>query len=120
RLLEAGARIEDIDRVMTDFGMPMGPFTLSDEVGLDVGVKVLHVLEAGLGGRYKPVEIFDKIFEKKFLGKKSGKGFYVHGKKRVVNKDVQDMVEREGGVFERDSALNRMLLIMINEAARCL
>lgn len=120
RLFQEGARIEDVDALMTEFGMPMGPFTLSDEVGLDVGVKVLHILEAGLGERYKPVEVFNKIFEKKFLGKKTGKGFYVHGNKRTVNKDVQDMVDREGGVFDRDGALNRMLLIMINEAARCL
>ncbi len=120
RLFQEGARIDDIDALMVEFGMPMGPFTLSDEVGLDVGVKVLHVLETGLGERYKPVEIFDKIFEKKFFGKKSGKGFYMHGKNRIVNKDVQDMVEREGGIFDRNDALNRMLLIMINEAARCL
>jgi 3-hydroxyacyl-CoA dehydrogenase/enoyl-CoA hydratase/3-hydroxybutyryl-CoA epimerase len=120
RLFQEGMRIDDIDSLMVEFGMPMGPFTLSDEVGLDVGVKVLQILEAGLGPRYKPVEIFNKIYEKKFLGKKSGKGFYVHGVNRVVNKDVQDMIEREGGVFDREDALNRMLLIMINEAARCL
>jgi 3-hydroxyacyl-CoA dehydrogenase/enoyl-CoA hydratase/3-hydroxybutyryl-CoA epimerase len=120
RLFGEGKRIDDIDSLMVEFGMPMGPFTLSDEVGLDVGVKVLHILEAGLGARYKPVEIFNKIYEKKFLGKKSGKGFYIHGASRVVNKDVQEMIEREGGVFDREDALNRMLLIMINEAARCL
>lgn len=120
RLFEEGMRIDDIDGLMVRFGMPMGPFTLSDEVGLDVGVKVLHILESGLGSRYKPVEIFNKIYDKKLLGKKSGKGFYVHGAKRVLNREVQDMIEREGGIFKRDDALNRMLLIMINEAARCL
>lgn len=120
RLFQEGNRIDDVDALMVEFGMPMGPFTLSDEVGLDVGVKVLHVLEAGLGERYKPVDIFNKIYEKKLLGKKSGKGFYIHGPKRVVNKEVQDMVDREGGVFDKEEALNRMLLIMINEAARCL
>ena len=120
RLFQEGMRIDDVDNLMVEFGMPMGPFTLSDEVGLDVGVKVLHILEAGLGPRYKPVEIFNKIYEKKLLGKKSGKGFYIHGAKRVLNKEVQDMVPREGGVFDRTDALNRMLLMMINEAARCL
>jgi 3-hydroxyacyl-CoA dehydrogenase/enoyl-CoA hydratase/3-hydroxybutyryl-CoA epimerase len=120
RLFEAGYRIEDIDQVMTDFGMPMGPFTLSDEVGLDVGVKVLHILQEGLGDRYKPVEVFEKILAKKLLGKKSGKGFYIHGKSRVLNKEVQDLVPRKDMVFDKDDALNRMLLVMINEAARCL
>jgi len=120
RLFAAGARIEDIDQVMTDFGMPMGPFTLSDEVGLDVGVKVLHVLQEGLGDRYKPEPVFEQILAKKLLGKKTGKGFYIHGKKRELNREVQDMVERKDGVFDKNTALNRMLLIMINEAARCL
>lgn len=120
RLFEEGMRIDDIDNLMVEFGMPMGPFTLSDEVGLDVGVKVLHILEAGLGPRYKPVEIFNKIYEKKLLGKKSGKGFYIHGKKRELNKEVADMVDRPGGVFDKADALNRMLLTMINEAALCL
>jgi 3-hydroxyacyl-CoA dehydrogenase/enoyl-CoA hydratase/3-hydroxybutyryl-CoA epimerase len=120
RLFEEGMRIDDIDSLMVEFGMPMGPFTLSDEVGLDVGVKVLHILEAGLGPRYHPVEIFTKIYEKKLLGKKSGKGFYLHNARRVINPDVHAMVDREGSVFDRDRALNRMVLIMINEAARCL
>jgi 3-hydroxyacyl-CoA dehydrogenase / enoyl-CoA hydratase / 3-hydroxybutyryl-CoA epimerase len=120
RLFTAGSRIEDIDSVMTDFGMPMGPFTLSDEVGLDVGVKVLHILQQGLGDRYKPVELFEEILAKKLLGKKSGRGFYIHGKTRVLNRDVQDMAPRNDAVFDKDDALNRMLLIMINEAGRCL
>lgn len=120
RLFEEGVRIDDIDSLMVQFGMPMGPFTLSDEVGLDVGVKVLHILEAGLGQRYKPVNTFLKVYEMKLLGKKSGKGFYIHRSKRTVNPEVQNMVEREGGVFNREDALNRMVLIMVNEAARCL
>ncbi|MBL8014192.1 MAG: enoyl-CoA hydratase/isomerase family protein, partial [Candidatus Omnitrophica bacterium] len=120
RLFEEGMRIDDIDNLMVEFGMPMGPFTLSDEVGLDVGVKVLHILEAGLGPRYKPVESFIKIYEKKLFGKKSGKGFYVHGKKRELNTEVADMIDRPGGVFDKTEALNRMLLTMINEAAMCL
>ncbi len=120
RLFTEGARIDDIDSLMVQFGMPMGPFTLSDEVGLDVGVKVLHILEAGLGPRYKPVDVFTKIYEKKLLGKKSGKGFYLHSAKRVVNPEVANMFEREGGVFDKEDTLNRLVLIMINEAARCL
>ncbi|HBO96615.1 MAG TPA: hypothetical protein DD648_01010, partial [Candidatus Omnitrophica bacterium] len=85
RLLEEGLpagrqghSIVAIDKIMTDFGMPMGPFTLTDEVGLDVGSKVLHILESGLGERFKPVEVFEKTRAQGFLGKKSGKGFYLH------------------------------------------
>ena len=67
RILEEGGGIEEIDRVMTDFGMPMGPFELSDEVGLDVGNKVLHILEGTFGERFKPADIFTKISEKGLL-----------------------------------------------------
>jgi len=116
RILGEGGSIETIDRFATKFGMPMGPFTLSDEVGLDVGVKVLHILEVGLGPRFKPSKIFDDVLPLKILGKKSGKGFYIHGKQRVVNPEVQSMVKAGDGVNEQD-AVERMMYIMINEAA---
>jgi len=119
RILDEGGSIEGIDRYATNFGMPMGPFTLSDEVGLDVGVKVLHILEAGLGPRFKPAKIFDDVLPKKLLGKKSGKGFYIHGKERVVNPEVQALVKSGNAVGEQES-IQRMMYIMINEAAMIL
>jgi 3-hydroxyacyl-CoA dehydrogenase/enoyl-CoA hydratase/3-hydroxybutyryl-CoA epimerase len=119
RILDEGGSITEIDRFATNFGMPMGPFTLSDEVGLDVGVKVLHILEAGLGPRFKPAKIFDDVLPKKLLGKKSGKGFYIHGKERVVNPEVQAMVKTGAAVTEQE-AIQRMIYIMINEAGMIL
>jgi len=118
RMLDEGGSIVEIDRIATDFGMPMGPFTLSDEVGLDVGVKVLHVLEAGLGHRFKPVKIFDEVLAQKLLGKKSGKGFYIHGKQRVVNGQVQSLVKASG--VPQKEVIERMIYMMINEAAMIL
>jgi len=119
RILDEGGSIDAIDRFATNFGMPMGPFTLSDEVGLDVGVKVLHILEAGLGERFKPAKIFDDVLPKKLLGKKSGKGFYIHGKKRVVNPEVQALVKAGTAVTEKE-AIERMINVMINEAGMIL
>lgn len=119
RILGEGGNIAAIDRFAVNFGMPMGPFTLSDEVGLDVGVKVLHVLEAGLGARFKPAPVFDEALTLKLLGKKSGRGFYVHGKQRVVNRDVQALVKTSAVIQEQD-AIERMIYIMINEAAMIL
>src|SRR3989338_3310278 len=119
RLLEEGGSIERIDKIAMDFGLPMGPFTLSDEVGLDVGVKVLHILEAGLGQRFAPCEIFKKVYEMKLLGKKSGKGFYVHGKTRTVNGQISALVKTSGR-FDEKEAIGRMIGIMINEAAMVL
>ena len=120
RIFEEGGRIEDVDRVMTEFGMPMGPFELSDEVGLDVGNKVLHILEGAFGERFKPADIFNKVFEKGLLGKKAGKGFYIHGKNRIPNLGVTSLVQRKGGGGTLEEARQRMLLTMVNEAARCL
>jgi 3-hydroxyacyl-CoA dehydrogenase/enoyl-CoA hydratase/3-hydroxybutyryl-CoA epimerase len=119
RLLGEGGSITEIDRFATKFGMPMGPFTLSDEVGLDVGVKVLHILEAGLGPRFKPSKIFDDVLPLKLLGKKSGKGFYIHGKERVVNPEVQALAKSSGTIQEQE-AIDRMIYIMVNEAAMIL
>ncbi|MFA5060332.1 MAG: 3-hydroxyacyl-CoA dehydrogenase NAD-binding domain-containing protein [Candidatus Omnitrophota bacterium] len=121
RILEEGNRVEYVDRVMTDFGMPMGPFALSDEVGLDVGFKVLQILEKGLGERFKPVGIFEKVYQKKTFGKKTGKGFYIHGKKRIPNPEIYGMITKSALPDpQRSEYLKRMVYTMINEAARCL
>ena len=121
RLLEEGHSIVAIDKIMTNFGMPMGPFTLTDEVGLDVGSKVLHILADGLGERFKPVEIFERVCAGGFLGKKSGKGFYLHQKQHVPNPIIPSGTKTStGDRSDNDEALRRMLYLMINEAARCL
>lgn len=123
RIWEEGMPFTAIDRIVTNFGMPMGPFILSDEVGLDVGLKVLHILHENLGDRFKPISAFEKIYQKKLLGKKSGKGFYIHkkGKRPAPNAEVEDTLNgvKKYSVSESE-ALTRMMYVMINEAARCL
>lgn len=121
RLLEEVGDMERIDKVLTDFGMPMGPFLLSDEVGLDVGLKVMRILQDSFGERFKPVEIFDKLLDKGRLGKKSGKGFYIHAQRRDENPEIDQMLEgRTFSEIENHTMENRMVYLMINEAARCL
>jgi len=121
-ILEEGAPVAVVDKIMTDFGMPMGPLTLSDEVGLDVGIKVLHILHDGLGERFKPAPLFEKVFEKGYLGKKSGSGFYVHEpKERYPNKEIATFrMPQKIPVEKQEEYRERMLLVMVNEAARCL
>lgn len=121
-LLQEGVPVSVIDQVMTDFGMPVGPLALSDEVGLDVGIKVLHILHQGLGERFKPAEIFVKVFEKKLLGKKSGAGFYMHQSGgRAPNKSIEALcVSKSVSSTQHKELKERLLLVMINEAARCL
>lgn len=121
RMFEEGADFEKIDNVILNFGMPMGPFVLADEVGLDVGYKVSMVLEEAYGERMKASSILDRIFHQmQLLGKKSGKGFYVHtGKKRVANEAVKALVYSKRS-FDEKEIIDRAMLIMINEAAMCL
>jgi len=121
RILEEGVRIEDIDRLVTDFGFPMGPLTLSDEVGLDVGFKVLLILEEAFGQRFRPVDAFRKIYEQKLFGKKTGEGFYIHRKKRIPNLKVYALIaSKEKKPADPGEYLKRMIYIMVNEASRCL
>ena len=92
-LLEEGISFERIDRIMQEFGMPMGPFTLMDEIGLDIGYKVACLLEENLGARLKVPQIFKKVYEQKWLGKKTGKGFYIHkAKEKEPNKEIYDVL----------------------------
>jgi len=120
RMFEEGADFERIDRLILDFGMPMGPFTLADEVGLDVGYKVAKVLEGAYGERMKVSPILDRVYQQmQLLGKKSGKGFYIHGKSREVNEEVKRLVFSKR-LFDEKEVVDRALLIMVNEAAMCL
>ncbi|MCA9394163.1 MAG: enoyl-CoA hydratase/isomerase family protein [Candidatus Omnitrophica bacterium] len=122
RILEETGDPEHIDQVITDFGMPMGPFLLSDEVGLDVGLKVMRILQDSFGDRYRPVKIFDKLLEHKKLGKKTGTGFYRHNRRaRSIDPVVIGMLDRSQVHSVADPVIQkRLIYLMINEAARCL
>jgi 3-hydroxyacyl-CoA dehydrogenase/enoyl-CoA hydratase/3-hydroxybutyryl-CoA epimerase len=122
RMLEEGVNLEKIDGAMLRFGMPMGPFTLMDEIGLDVGYKVALILEDNFGEKMKVAGVMKKLYEKKWFGKKSGRGFYIHkGKNRRINKEVCHLLSGapKAGVSEKE-VLERMVYRMINEAALCL
>jgi 3-hydroxyacyl-CoA dehydrogenase/enoyl-CoA hydratase/3-hydroxybutyryl-CoA epimerase len=123
-LLDEGHRIEDLDRAMTDWGMPMGPMALTDEVGIDVAVKVAHILIDAFGDRLVLVPWLDRLPEQGRLGTKNGKGFYKYeGRER---KDPDPAVYGLLGLHPKHSEpdpgmiAERMVLPMVNEAARCL
>jgi 3-hydroxyacyl-CoA dehydrogenase/enoyl-CoA hydratase/3-hydroxybutyryl-CoA epimerase len=122
-LLEEGVPAEDIDKAMTAFGMPMGPLALMDEVGLDIGEKVIHVLHDALGERMAPPAILGVVAEKKLLGKKGGKGLYLYdekGKRAGINPEIIEAVKAERKTKLKGEIQDRLALIMVNEAARCL
>ncbi len=72
--------VETIDGAMTEFGMPMGPLAVLDEVGFDTAARVAQVLEAGLGERMAPAPGMARLLESGRKGKKGGGGFYLYDK----------------------------------------
>jgi len=121
-LLEEGYMVADIDSAMRRFGMPMGPFEVVDEVGLDVAQKVAGVLVAAFPERIQSSPALDKLVAAGRLGKKNGRGFYRHdGRKRRPDRAVRSLLEMPHARRPQtiDSLAERMVLVMINEAARC-
>lgn len=119
-MFEQGEDIQKIDATLLTFGMPMGPFTLIDTVGVDIGGKVSEILHQAYGDRMAVSEIMTRMVEKGWLGKKSGLGFYDHKKKHPeINRGIQTL-QKEKNQFDEQTICDRMLLTMINEAARCL
>ncbi len=119
-LLEEGNSIESIDEAMVDFGMPMGPMALLDEVGIDVAAKVGAILRQRFAGRIQQSRIVDVLYGDHRLGKKGGKGLYLYEKGK--RKDPDPAVYRLLGVgtphpVNKRDAVDRMVLSMINEAA---
>jgi len=124
-LLMDGAPIDEVDRVMLKFGMPMGPMELIDEVGIDVGDKVAHILNDAFGDRAKPAPLNSKVVVAKRLGKKNGKGMYEYdaqGRNKTLNKEIYKILEvtPNSGAVSDEEILDRCILPMINEASRCL
>ncbi len=126
-LLADGVPIPELDQVLLDFGMPMGPAELIDEIGVDVGAKVAHILHDAFGARMLPTALNEKIVKAGRLGKKNGKGLYKYTTEgRKVNKELDtDVYELLGitpneGAVASEEIIERCILPMINEASRCL
>ena len=122
-LFENGARVEDVDEAMLEFGMPMGPLRLTDEVGVDVANHVADTIAKSYSPRLTTPAVLEKMMKAGLLGKKSGRGFYVYAGKKGerVNVDAQGL--RAGSSVAglgRKDLQTRMVFLMINEAARCL
>ena len=126
-LLEEGAVPNDIDRAMRQFGYPVGPVALIDEVGIDVGAHVAKELspmfaKRGMAGS----GILLQLFDRGYCGKKNKKGFYLYDVKKkkgqkLPNEEVYALL---GGAprkkFDVELIQQRVSLMMINEALVCL
>jgi 3-hydroxyacyl-CoA dehydrogenase/enoyl-CoA hydratase/3-hydroxybutyryl-CoA epimerase len=123
-----GTPITAIDDAAKRWGMPMGPFELLDEIGLDIAAHVLRTL----GGATPPpggvVAAFDLVKQRRWLGKKSGQGFYIYPKRRrrtaepIINEELTRVLSPDATrqVEDVESLQRRLVLPMVNETARVL
>ncbi|MGS0827532.1 fatty acid oxidation complex subunit alpha FadJ [Shewanella sp. 0m-8] len=124
QLLLEGQSVEHLDKALVKFGFPVGPMTLLDEVGIDVGAKISPILEKELGERFKAPAAFDKLLADDRKGRKNGKGFYLYGgkkKAKQVDESVYTVLGLKPGVdTEATEVAQRCVVQMLNEAVRCL
>lgn len=127
RCLLEGEPIEHIDKALVDFGFPVGPLQLLDEVGIDVGTKIIPILVNALGPRFAAPRALDAVLEDDRKGRKNGKGFYLYADKgRPAKKKQADPAiyrllnlspkQQQGG----ELIARRCVMLMLNEAVRCL
>ena len=138
-MVEEGGMIDEIDRVMLDFGMPMGPLALLDQIGIDVANHVAGVLSEEFRDRAPRSTALQILKDKGWLGRKSGRGFYIYpggaedggggsrgrrgpeGRPRVANEAAYELISpRPRQPIDPGPTETRLVLPMINEAARCL
>jgi 3-hydroxyacyl-CoA dehydrogenase/enoyl-CoA hydratase/3-hydroxybutyryl-CoA epimerase len=139
-LVESGVEAERIDRALVQWGMPMGPLRLIDEIGVDITVDIGNTLEKAYGQRDHVAAVLLWLRDHQMLGRKTGAGFYKYeAKKQTTN---ESLAQWRGGLHgepegpegpnippnrHRDSRLrlnedeltHRLILLMVNEAARC-
>ncbi|MCO5059856.1 MAG: 3-hydroxyacyl-CoA dehydrogenase NAD-binding domain-containing protein [Rhizobiaceae bacterium] len=126
-LLQEGATPAQIDRVLTGFGFPVGPFTLADMAGLDVIAATRAARLSSMSERERGADIAERLVAAGRLGRKSGAGYYAYdenGKRRDAPEvaDILDAHRRERGMNVRDIAdeevRERLLFALVNEGAR--
>lgn len=122
KILLSGEPIEHIDESLLNFGFPVGPIALLDEVGVDIGAKITPILVEELGERFKAPDVFETLLKDGRKGRKSGKGFYTYkGKKKEVDKSVYSLLKlNPESILNEEVVAMRCVLLMINEAVRAL
>jgi 3-hydroxyacyl-CoA dehydrogenase / enoyl-CoA hydratase / 3-hydroxybutyryl-CoA epimerase len=122
-LLAEGADIAALDKALVEFGFPVGPITLLDEVGIDVAQKVGPIMEAAFGKRMMAPRALEKVVADGRLGRKNKKGFYSYeGKRKEVDPTVYELLPhgRHRKNLDPREMAERCALQMVNEAVRCL
>lgn len=120
----SGEPIEHIDKSLVKFGFPVGPVKLLDEVGIDVGTKIIPFLIEQFGERFTAPSAFEKVLADGRKGKKNAKGFYRYDGKKP-GKEVDQSIYQLLGLSPASKLSSKVIaercvLMMLNEAARCL
>ena len=126
-ILTQGARIEQIDEALTDWGFPVGPIALMDEVGIDIGAHVTKVLTEYFGDRITPPPAFERLLEDGRRGRKGGKGFYLYGHEKgkgkgskQVDETVYPLLGWQEKPIDDQEIVERCWMQMLNEVAYCM
>ena len=138
------ASVQEIDNALLQWGMPMGPLRLIDEIGVDITVDIANTLEKAYGQRDRAPKILREMQSAKMLGRKSGGGFYKYeGKQQSPNESLKQWRSRGAAVAgvgdpgrpavspspepgsatpatTKNDVANRLMFLMANESARCL
>lgn len=129
--LVQGEPIEHIDKALVQFGFPVGPIQLLDEVGIDIGTKITPILVNAFGERFAAPTAVDAIIADDRKGRKNGRGFYLYAKHALPfslgkNKKQPDpaiyrlLQIKPKSQLSSSEITERCLLLMLNEAVRCL
>lgn len=123
-MLQEGVPMKKLEDVLLNFGLPMSPFEVGDEVGNDVSYKVSTIFEKAYGERMAPPPLLKAMYDQKFFGKKVSKGFYIYkGKHKLENPDIKRLLKsypKQTRDISDKEIIERVLYLMINEAWRCL
>ena len=133
-LFERGLEADKIDNALVEWGMPIGPLRLIDEIGVDIAIDIGNTLEKAYGRRDHVSAVLLWLRDGQMLGRKSGAGFYKYGKAQTRNDSLsewrralhgesegaegQNISRKLSGLNEEDLA-RRLIFLMVNEAARC-
>jgi 3-hydroxyacyl-CoA dehydrogenase / enoyl-CoA hydratase / 3-hydroxybutyryl-CoA epimerase len=139
-LFESGVDGKRIDRALVEWGMPMGPLRLIDEIGVDITIDIGDTLEKAYGQRDHDPTILLWLRDQQMLGRKTGAGFYKYeGKTQAPNgslvkwrRGLHGELEGAEGPnippdkhrdprlrFNEEKLTHRLIFLMVNEAARC-
>lgn len=121
-LFQNGVPAEKIDPALLQWGMPMGPLRLIDEIGIDITVDIADTLAKAFGRRDESPKILHEMRSAGMLGRKTGSGFYKYeGKHQSLNDAIEKWRNNAvAGVGDPGDLTLRLVSLMVNEAARCL